>query len=186
MSLARASVIQLDAMRRFTQEIHEMLKRNGWHEGREYDYSKDIEVLQAEGYPVFDEVMHVLREFGGLKLVVKDRGDAKIKDVFHFNAAAGAESVYVEQLNIYSKMINKRLSAIGECFSYHAILMVSDDGSIYAAYGDILWKLGDSIEEAIEVLYLRKEIEEIPYNYDYRDHYEAYFGDEEGYVWKKE
>lgn len=163
-----------------------MLKRNGWYEGRAYDFSRDIEVLDAEGYPVFDEVIRVLGEFGGLKLPVKDRVDTNTRDMFHFNAAAGAESVYVEQLNIYSKMINKKLSSIGECFSYHAILMVADDGSIYAAYGDILWKLADSIEEAIEVLYLRKEIEEIPYNYDYRNNYEAYFGEEEGYVWEKE
>lgn len=70
----------------------------------------------------------------------------------HFDPLRAINNIYRERVEVYEEQIFESLVVIGEAYSEHLTLMISESGKIYGAFDDYLTLLGCNYYEAINVL----------------------------------
>lgn len=117
--------------------------------------------LFTEGYSWFPAVEQFLQEFGGLQIKFPTEHGS---DTLHFNASQAASGVYSDwALNNYAQRIgNGKLSVIGQAYSDHMTLYMTNTGEVYGGFDDFLCFIAESGKAAIEVICQGLPIQEIP------------------------
>jgi len=146
----------------FSERTLTLLRQAGWREDRAVDTSGYEKALRQEGYPVHPAVVEFLRQFGGIRVVYPAKGDAKIKDEFHFDATKAAENWFPATVDQFSQRTGAALCVIGEASRGNSLLLMDPSGGVYSGVDQWLVKVADSGIEAIEALCDGKEIVKIP------------------------
>ena len=134
-----------------------LLIKSGWNEDRNIDISEYEKALNKDGYYINSTIRKFLKEFGGLLVY---HPHAKLKneiDFFHFNPIESINSIFKERIESYEDRINEKLTVIGEAYSNHMALIMSESGKIYAGYDDLLLLIGNDYSKALETLCEGKE-----------------------------
>ncbi len=146
----------------FSEASRYVLARAGWTPDHKVDISTFKQVLEQEGYEVFEQVELFLKRYGGLKSLNIHEDAKETSRPFHFNPVKAVNALYQEKVEyFYESKIGGKLCVIGEAYDDHLILMMDKDGNIYGGYEEFLACIGHSAEEAIETLVQGKELKEL-------------------------
>lgn len=150
-------------MQRFSTDTKFLLIKAGWQEGRKVDITRYKQVLIEEGFEIPNCVITLLQEFGGLRIVHPHaKVPGKTDDfIFEIDKATCYHLGGLVKGN-YSHRIGKKLCIIGEACDAHMLLVMSDDGEVFAGFDDFLCYVGASGDDAIESLCSGRNLREIP------------------------
>jgi hypothetical protein len=129
----------------------EVLKQAGWSAGRAFDASGYQRLLRSHRYPVFPAVAKFLGEFGALYFAHPAPGPSDVED-WHFNAARAIRHTTPDNVRVYGERAGTELCVIGEADREHLLLMMDEQGRVYAGYDQVFLHVGDSGEDALEGL----------------------------------
>ena len=142
-----------------SRELEIVLRRSGWYPGRNVSTSAWSEVLSSYGYEVLPEAMALLQEFGGLTIEpVRTRSDAFRGHTIIFDPLSDAEPDGVAH---WQQILGTPLTPIGQ-LNGDIILLFAVNGSIFSSWARFLFRVGDSLEDALEntlVFARRKPVE---------------------------
>ena len=146
----------------FIESVVEELEKSGWNSNRKIDTEEINVTLNDEGYEISNNCIKFFEQFGMLEFEhpafrVKDRNKS-----IHFNPLKACENIYRERVETYESRAGETLVVIGEAYDGNLTLMLSKSGKVYGSYDNFLTLLGDTIEVALENIFIGVETEEIP------------------------
>ena len=140
---------------------YKKLLESGWTLSRKIDATDIINALSNEDYKVSDYALKVIESFGYLELDHPAfRMENEIQKL-HFNPIKACENIYREKVEDYEERAGESLTVIGEAYDDYITLMISETGKIYGGYDDDLSFFGNSFAEALDAIYLSREIKKI-------------------------
>lgn len=139
-------------MTELSQQTVESLNRSGWNPSRIIDTSGFEDSLRAAGFVVFDAAVNFLRQYGGLRIKYPHAKVIGMEDEMHFDPSIAVTHIQSIAVDAYAKVIGKQLCPIGEAARGYLILLMDEDGQVYAAYDEFLAHVGTSGLEAIQAL----------------------------------
>jgi hypothetical protein len=142
-------------MTTFSKQTMVTLHIAGWSEEYQYDTTEDERLLKAEGYPVFPVVLEFLKRFGGIRFRYPNHINYG-SEFASFGAAVAVASTLSERVQLDEEELGAPLCLIGICYSGNMWVMMDKDGYVYTDYGNCLFLLGTSGEDAIEALCTRR------------------------------
>lgn len=138
-------------MNEVSKHIQEVLKKNGWYEGREYDITFWISKLEKEGYRLNEYAKLILIELGDL--YVREQGnETYVSATFDFNPYNSASGEY-DRLEEFELASRDKLFPIGSLQDY--IVYAGASKKIYLGDWEGLYIVGDSIEKYLENIFKR-------------------------------
>ncbi|MEP7284972.1 MAG: SUKH-3 domain-containing protein [Chloroflexota bacterium] len=145
----------------FSEQTLRMLQNAGWSEFYRYDISKYEKVYERAGCAPPSKVKEFMLSFGGLYFTVPGPRSAKSVTGFDFNPVKVLQDIYVcSDYEFISEQVGLPVSPayiIGSLHGIPAELLMVSDGKIYAYYDQILLKIGDSGEDAIEAMAIGRQ-----------------------------
>lgn len=152
--------MRIDLSRTYTPEeeqeiLLEIMHDAGWHEGRDIPIQEWVDMLAQEGILVFDAAVRVLREFGGLHLLVP----AKYPSGFCGTVNVLFDPVYVgsgdaDRFEHCEKVLHQKFYPLG--LNEQWMLFIGEDGWIYLYGNDDVFLLGKDIWSALRHMCFRK------------------------------
>lgn len=127
----------------------EVLKKNGWYEGREYDITFWVSELEEEGYRLNEYAKLVLRELGDI-YVREQSTDHYVSATFDFNPYKSASGEY-DRLEEFELASGDKIFPIGAMQDYIVYAGVSK--RIYLGDWEGLYIIGKSVEEYLENIF---------------------------------
>ncbi|WP_339744835.1 SUKH-3 domain-containing protein [uncultured Rubinisphaera sp.] len=144
----------------FSKDIQQVLHKCGWHADRCVDISECVSDLEKSGVTVVPPAIKILKNFYGLKITPPHRSRPKLTaESLYFDPyfAYGGE---LDRLLFYQEVILCSVTPLAEVGG-GAILIISEIGKVYIAFGDHIWLSGDSFIDALEnTLILPKNLSE--------------------------
>jgi len=139
------------------------LEKAGWNPHRCVDITQVLSVLNAKGVYISAAAREFLSRFGGLVLSYPHFRSSSLDDSCHFiveRAAGNAEPIAIAE---YMRVLDCRLTVIGEAFHDHMTMLMDENGAVFAGYEDTLVRLGDSGTEALNTLCEGREAQRVSY-----------------------
>jgi len=144
-----------------TRRVTEKLLKSGWTSQRKINIEEILGILSSEGYKAGKHTLSILENFGNLEFEHPAFRVENELQKLHFNPIQACENIYRENVEDYEKRVGESLVVIGEAYDGYMTMMVSETGKIYGGYDDDLSFFGNSLAEALEVIYFTKEIKKI-------------------------
>ena len=145
----------------FSFNTEQVLIKSKWFKGRIIDISEYQRCLVAENYKLSSCVENFLAEFGGLKIefLTQDQDS----DNFHFDVCKAVAEIDPSWVfDDYTKrLLREKLCVVGQAYSNHMTLIMSEKGELFGGFDDLLWLVGKDSREAIEVLCTKNGFKEI-------------------------
>lgn len=129
-----------------SKHTQEVLRKNGWYEGRAYDISFWVSELEEEGYRLNEYAKLVLKELGNI-YVREQCTKMYVSTTFDFNPFNSASGEY-DRLEEFELASRDKLFPIGALQDY--IVYAGASKKIYLGDWEGLYKIGDSVEEYLE------------------------------------
>lgn len=139
-------------MTELSKQTVECLNRAGWNPNRAIDTSEFEASLRAAGFVVSDAVLNFLKEYGGLRITYPHFKVANTQDDMHFDVSVVVRHVLPVVVDAYAKVLGKDLCPIGEASQGYMVLLMDEQGQVYAGYDDFFVYVGSSGVAAIEAL----------------------------------
>lgn len=137
----------------------EAVMKSGWTVDRKISIDHYEKALKDELYILNEHIAEFLSQFGALEVTIPAYRDPKKSDCFHLDPLRAINHIYRERVETYEEHVKESLVVIGEAYSEHLTLMMSESGKVYGAYDDYLTLLGCNGFEALESLCCGKETE---------------------------
>ena len=134
-----------------SKHAQEVLKRNGWYEGREYDITFWVSELEEEGYRLNEYAQQILKEFGDI-YVREQSTEMYVSMTFDFNPYNSASGEY-DRLEEFELVSGDKMFPIGSLQDY--IVYAGESKKIYLGDWEGLYIAGDSIEKYLENIFKR-------------------------------
>lgn len=138
--------------RTWSAETERLLRKAGWHEGRDVGDLLDrwsAELGGSGGFFMFDHARTVLREFGGLHVQQSGPGQECARGGFDLDPTlAAGESDRFER---FVGSARSPLFPLGEAVDGNAFLAIAEDGRVFLLMDELVM-IGRSIEEAMTSL----------------------------------
>lgn len=141
---------------RFDRETRAALQRHGWRDDRDVEVGAIQRAWEHDGYRVFASGLRFARAFAGLRLRHRSWSGADT-DESRFDpilAIARFDRAWASER--YESAARQRLLPIGQGYSAHLTYLIGDDGAIFGGYDDSLRRFGDSVEDALGNILLRR------------------------------
>lgn len=143
--------------------LFKLMKNAGWYDGRKLNYEIISEMVRNEGYPQLPNVISFLQEFMDIKIIFKNKKNGIKNDDINFSFEEATNLEVPERINEeYVQRIGKELCPVGTVYRRYMVLMMSDDGCVYAGYDSFLCKVADSGIEAIGAIIYDNDFITIP------------------------
>lgn len=149
-------------MTSFSDRTLQCLRSAGWSSTYRSDASVAATTLSNLGIPVFPAFTSFIERFGGLRLTYRHFRDPTMVDHCHFDAVTAANGVFPDRLKSWEERIGGPLAPIGEAFHDHMTLVMTVAGEVFAGMDDVLCRIAQSGERAVDALCAGKEPEEVP------------------------
>lgn len=138
----------------------DLLRQAGWSEDRSIDtsqYERLVKSRELEWFPVAAEF---LCEFGDL-YVVNPGAVHPVKEDWHFDVARAVE-YGTNCAPYYGRRLGREVCPIGMASREYLILMMDEEGKVYAGYDESFWFVADSGIEAINVFSEGRKLRKLP------------------------
>jgi hypothetical protein len=139
----------------------ECLARSGWTSGTAINTEKYESCLKDGGFSVHKAALDFLKKYGGFRIHYPHARVEDMEDEMHFDPLITTRHIHPDKVATYGKIIAKHLCPIGEAARGYLVLMMDENGEVYAGYDDFFAKVGTSGVDAIETLCSGKEMESI-------------------------
>jgi hypothetical protein len=120
------------------EETKKILEEAGWYEGRKIDISEHIKFLEDMGYEVFDALKNWLKEFGDLRVVLKNEPfDEEEEDenlTEHSTCIRNIIQRYKENINQDDKAGEKTIP-VADIENRGVLVYISESGKFYTYEG---------------------------------------------------
>jgi SUKH-3 immunity protein len=140
-------------MYNFSDQTFKTLTKHGWFPSRNLQDLKEIsDALEENGYRVLKSGLAFYSSFGGIEMYVPHSvvpGNTKRVSFDIKEEIKGFFAVWVTEH--YEKMSDSPLTIIGASNEYFQLL-INEQNQIYAGFDDMFCLVGNSVEEAMEVL----------------------------------
>jgi hypothetical protein len=138
--------------------VRATLEEAGWSPEYRYDASEWVEALKADGHSVTEPGVEALEELGGLTIVPPRSGAAYASGTMIMDPVFAAIG---EALRIRDReaKLGLTLCPIGE-WGNASILLVADDGSVYAETTSQVFRLGGDLAQALRRLIVADTVPE--------------------------
>lgn len=136
---------------KISKHTKEVLQKNGWYEGREYDIVFWVSELEKEGYKLNEYAELILKELGDIYVwePCNEKYEGATFDFNPFNSASG-EYDRIEEFELVS---DDKIFPIGALQDYIVYAGVSK--KIYLGDWKGLYMIGNSVEEYLENIFTR-------------------------------
>lgn len=151
----------------YSKKTTECLNRSGWQPNRTFDATSLVESLRAAGFDVHEAAADFLTEFGNLCIKYPHAKVASMEDEMHFDPLIVITHITPAAVNAYAKVLGRKLTPIGEAARGYLMLMMDQEGKVYASYDDFFALVGSSGADAIEGLCSGRDLEIIPVGDDW-------------------
>jgi hypothetical protein len=128
--------------------VRATLEEAGWNAEYRYDASEWARVLEADGYSVTPPAVEAMEELGGLTILPPRRSGAAYASGTMIMDPVFAAIGESPRIKLREAALGVRLCPIGEWYSEY-ILLVADDGSVYAETTFQVRRLGNDLAEAL-------------------------------------
>lgn len=145
----------------FSRITLDALRRAGWLGDRKIDTSVYTKALNEEGYLVPSLLTDFLHHYGGIYITHPDPKIPNATDDFHLDPLKAIENNFHEGIEEYGKLIGTELCVFGEASDGYLVLMMAQDGRVFAGIDDLLYYVGESGVDAIEALCTGREFQKI-------------------------
>lgn len=145
----------------YSEKSLSFLSRMGWFPDRKINTEEIVKTLKLDGYSVSTVVEKFISSFGLLEGEIPAYAVENEFDLIHFSPTIAMENIYRERVKAYEDKIKESLVVVGEAYSGHMVIMVSDKGSIYGGFDDFLCLIGTGIEQGINSIFSRGPFTEI-------------------------
>ncbi|MDR2492186.1 MAG: SUKH-3 domain-containing protein [Coriobacteriales bacterium] len=133
----------------------------GWDESRRVDIAAYVDRLEEEGYAVNPFAEEFLSRFGGLELLQPLYNRENKFEKLYFDPLRACDEIYREKVETYEGRTGESLVVVGMAYNEYYVLMVSDTGKMYGAYDNFLALVGNTYEEALDTMFLCREMPEV-------------------------
>jgi SUKH-3 immunity protein len=137
-------------MFKFDPRVEAVLLQSGWTPTRSISIWQWIDPLEREGFVMVPQAKEILRNLGGLRIEPPTSpSNLFYPSAINFDPYFAASSE-LDRVQLWQERYGLRLSPLGE---YHPVflLLCGEDGTIFGAREHKFDKLGNNIEEALEV-----------------------------------
>ncbi len=135
---------------KMSSKTKKLLKKSGWYEGMVFETGGYEKKLLKLGLPLHEAAKNFLRSFGGLYISYPNPVDPSLWNRFHFNAYKAAKGMHPKRLKSHEHQLGIQLSIIGTEAEDYILLMMDENGKVYADMDHVLYLVGESGIEAIE------------------------------------
>ena len=140
--------MNLNELSKHTQEV---LRKNGWYAGREFDITFWVSELEEEGYQLNEYAEVILKELGDI-YVREQSTEMYVSATFDFNPYNSASGEY-DRLEEFELANGDEMFPIGALQDY--IVYAGKSKRIYLGDWEGLYIVGDSVEEYLENVFKR-------------------------------
>lgn len=131
-------------------KVIESLEKSGWYSSRNIDISIYEEAYKREGYKLSEHILEFLKQFGGMDIIIPAFRRPDSTDKVYIDPIRAINGIYRGNVLEYEERIGKSIVVIGETQNEQLVLLMAENGEIYAAFDDYLAKLGNNIYEALD------------------------------------
>jgi hypothetical protein len=139
--------------------VRATLEEAGWSPGYRFDASKWARVLNADGYSVTAPAVEAMEELGGLTIVPPRRDTAAYGSGTMIMDPVFAAIGESPRIKLREEALGRRLCPIGE-WSNEYIVLVAEDGSVFAETTFQVVRLGNDLAEALHRMIVADTIPE--------------------------
>lgn len=133
-----------------SQELQFQLRQQGWSPERRVSIHAWVAQLVSTGFTVLPEAEAILRNFGGLKVApIRASHDAYAANVITFDPVIEILSE-IGRIEFWQQQLGQILTPLGVKGDGDVILTVSEKGQVFGDWGNIIFKYGDSFDDALE------------------------------------
>lgn len=138
---------------KLSNNLIQILSKRGINAENKHKIDDVIEYLKKNNLPIFDKLLEFLEIFDGHQLIVSsDYVKESECEILTFDCVKINE-LEKEREKLYEETVEEKLVMIGHN-NFNYIFMMSISGKIYAALDNILYFIGNNIEEALINLYI--------------------------------
>ena len=124
----------------------------GWDPERNVDTSEYERFLQTHNIQFLPSAKEFLIVCGWLEVKIPQYRYRNETDFYHLDPLRAAKNQGLD-LDVYEERVGEKLNVIGEAYTEHMVLMMSESGKVYGAYDHFLTLMGNDGYEALEALY---------------------------------
>ncbi len=133
-----------------SQEVQAVLRQQGWSPERKVSTRDWVAQLAGNGFTVLPEAEAILQNFGGLQITpVTTPSDAYAAEVIRFDPVTEVLSE-VGRVEFWQKQLGRKLTPLGVLYPSEAMLLLADNGQVFAEWGNIIKERGNSFQDALE------------------------------------
>lgn len=146
---------------RFSTIVTRRLQETGWYAARKMDIRLCVDAWQKNGYEVFDAGSEFASRFLHANMVHpaysgagRDSSNFDVLEAMRkFNRAWASER--------YEAWAKEKLLPIGRGYSGHLTLLMGESSAIYGGVDDYFCRIGDSVEDAFENIFVRRQFTDL-------------------------
>lgn len=133
---------------RLSNKLIQILSKRGFNVEKKHKINDVIDYLEKNNLPIFDELLEYLEIFDGHQLIVSsDSMRENEEEILTFDCIKINE-LEKEYEKLYEETVEEELVMIGYN-SFNYVFMMSLSGKVYAGFDNILFFIGNDIEEAL-------------------------------------
>lgn len=137
------------------------LRAAGWTDDRRIDTDAIENTLERAGYLVHKSALDFLEQFGGLHIVYPHAKVSNMEDEMHFDPLVASRHTQPGRIAAYGRFLKAQLCLLGEAARGYLVLLMDEDGRVYAAYDDYFALVSKSGVGAIEAFCESKKLQDI-------------------------
>jgi|SRR5215813_5271228 len=147
-------------MHKLSKKSINLLLQAGWSEDRSIDTATFEKLCKDNGMKFFPVVADFLRIFGNLRMVNPHAIPPAAED-WQFDVAA-AVKYGANIAPYYGHRLGGDVCMIGQAQREYMLLMMNEQGQVYAGYDQLIWFVGDSGIDAINALSEGRKLTKVP------------------------
>lgn len=137
---------------RLSNKLIQILSKRGFNAEKKHKINDAIDYLKKNNLPIFDKLLEYLEIFDGHQLIISSDSMKESEDEILTFDCIKINELEKGLEELYEETVEEELVMIGYN-SLNYIFMMSISGKIYAGLDNILYFIGDNIEEALINLY---------------------------------
>ena len=137
-----------------SERANEVVQQSGWTASRRIDTTDYERFFEAENLPALPAALEALSEFGGLRLQGLSPYTSRLYVWVDFDPVDACDIQPSEFLRECSFVAKRDLTPIAKARNELWVLLVDEEGQVYALDDLTVFYLGDNIYEAIKEIFI--------------------------------